>query len=316
MGNRFLKYCDALKVYRKFDVVTAPQPDQGEEPAIREIFQRLKEVMQQSVLSHKKQNTISVELLIKAHECFVHECCMEGIACVLQRTKQLNVVLANAKSWRIIVKMLMGIGRYRDMYYCFETLIKNEQFESLLGQFDDDRIHGLKQAIISYLHENCPDNTEYYRLAAVHFRMFKEIAQLWETEASQFVTSVLSEQRSREESVDSVGSGMDEASALVSTISLSHLRCSNEVVKLLDKAMEGYAHAAENYLMDNKLAMAQRMASRAELVALQINLMNRALERSAITMPTPVLGFPTTCICVIDICTASVHRHYVNNDLR
>lgn len=96
-------------------MVTAPQPDQEEEPAIREIFERLKEVMEQCVLSHKKQNTICVELLIKAHESFVHECYMEGIAYVLQRTKQMNVVLENAKSWRLIVKMLMGIGRYRDM---------------------------------------------------------------------------------------------------------------------------------------------------------------------------------------------------------
>lgn len=272
--------------------------------------------MEQSVLSHKKQNTICVELLIKAHESFVHECYMEGIACVLQRTKQLNVVLANAKSWRLIVKMLMGIGRYRDMYYCFETLIKNDQFESLLGQFDDDRIHGLKQAIISYLHENCPENTEYYRLAAVHFMMFQEIAQLWEAEAKQIVSRVMSEQLSREESVGSQVSSTDEASVSAETITLSHLRCSSDVVKLLGTAMDGYAHAAENYLMDNKLALAQRMASMAELIALQINLMNRALERSTVTMPTPVLAFPTTCICVTDIQMPSLLRHYVINDLR
>lgn len=206
----------------------------------------------------------------------------------------------------------MGVGRYRDMYYCFDTLIKNDQFESLLGQFDDERIHGLKQAIISYLHENCPENTEYYRLAAVHFMMFKEIAQLWETEARQIVSRVITEQLSREESVGSQVSSSDEAA----TITLSNLRCSSEMVKLLGTAMDGYAHAAENYLMDNKLALAQRMASMAELVALQINLMNRALERSTVTMPTPVLAVPTTCICVTNIQMASVLRHYVNNDLR
>lgn len=72
--------------------------------------------------------------MIKAHECFVYECYMEGIAIVLQRAKILNTVLTKAKSWNLIVKMLTGIGRYRDMYYCFETLIKNEQFESLLGK--------------------------------------------------------------------------------------------------------------------------------------------------------------------------------------
>lgn len=81
-------------------------------------------------LSHKKQNTINVELLIKAHQCVVHECFMEGIAIVLQRTKILNGVLTKAKSWNLIVKMLIGIGQYRDMYYCFETLDRL-QFVSL-----------------------------------------------------------------------------------------------------------------------------------------------------------------------------------------
>lgn len=142
--------------------------------------------------------------------------------------------------------------------------------------------------------------------------MFKEIAQLWETEARQIVSRVISEQLSREESVGSQVSSSDEAA----TITLSHLRCSSEVVKLLSTAMDGYAHAAENYLMDNKLALAQQMASMAELVALQINLMNRALERTTVTMPASVLAVPTTCICVTNIQMASVLRHYVNNDLR
>lgn len=136
LGNNLLKYCDALKIYRKFDLNKDINPDLSQEnDDIAELFIKLRTIMDDRMLSHKKQNTITVELLIKAHDCFVHECYMEGIVMVLQRTKILNTVLANAKSWNLIVKMLMGIGRYRDMYYCFETLIANDQFESLLGEF-------------------------------------------------------------------------------------------------------------------------------------------------------------------------------------
>lgn len=133
LGNAILQYYDALKLYRKIDLNELGHGNEFSNE-VKPILEKVKSTIGCKGLSHKKQNTINVELLIKAHECFVHECYMEGIAIVLQRAKMLNGVLTNAKSWNLIVKMLTGIGRYRDMYYCFETLIKNEQFESLLGE--------------------------------------------------------------------------------------------------------------------------------------------------------------------------------------
>lgn len=319
-----LKHCDAIKVYRKIDPIKKPSPERAEEPAIQEIVTLLKVILEQKILSHKKQNTICVELLIKAHECFVHECYMEGIAWVLHRTKIMNVVLTNAKSWSLIVKMLMGIGRYREMYYCFETLIKNDQFESLLGKFDQDRIGGLNQAIISYLREHCPESTEYYRLTALHFRMYKEIAQMWESEARTAVASVLVDSQFR---MDEHGvvipsfkyTPVDDTSPNVAAF---HLRCSSDIVVRLNVAMEGYAHATENYLIDNKLALAQTTASLAELVALQIYLVRNAVEMSTIgasnASPTKITSDPSTChcVCVVNIVSATMLRFIVNNFLR
>lgn len=138
LGNAILQYCDALKLYRKVDLNELAEHDIDQDveffDGVKPMLEKIKSTIGYKGLSHKKQNTINVELLIKAHECFVHECFMEGIAVVLQRAKILNGVLTKAKSWNLIVKLLTGIGRYRDMYYCFETLIKNEQFESLLGR--------------------------------------------------------------------------------------------------------------------------------------------------------------------------------------
>lgn len=138
LGNAILQYCDALKLYRKVDLNELAENDLDHDvdyfDGVQLILEKIKATIGCKGLSHKKQNTINVDLLIKAHECFVHECYMEGIAIVLQRAKILNSVLTKAKSWNLIVKLLTGIGRYRDMYYCFETLIKHEQFESLLGK--------------------------------------------------------------------------------------------------------------------------------------------------------------------------------------
>ncbi|XP_037034806.1 spatacsin [Bradysia coprophila] len=295
LGNAILQYCDALKLYRRIDLKELADADIDQDTeffdGVNSILEKIRATIGRKGLSHKKQNTINVELLIKAHECFVHECYMEGIAIVLQRTKQLNSVLTKAKSWNLIVKMLTGIGRYRDMYYCFETLIKNEQFESLLGQFDDDKSNGLKQAIISYLNENCPDATDYYRLAAVHFSIYKELSQMSENNAKSIVAEVITlhEQKNDDTNIRS----QDEAS-------ITYLKCDPVITASLTIAMDEYANSAENYLFDNKLSLAQRAAYNAELIALQIDLNNREGER---------------CICVLNIQSENVFRWIVNNNL-
>lgn len=333
LGHCLLKYCDVLKIYRKFDTVKNSEPDLGERQnsdELRSIFNNLRDIMMSQVLSHKKQNTISVELLIKAHDCFVHECSMEGIAFVLQRCKTLTATLSAAKSWSLIVQLLMGVGRYRDMYYCFETLIKNDQFESLLGQFDEDRAKGLKDAIISYLHEHHPEDRDKYRLAALHFQMFKELAQIAEGEAKAIIDRTLAQNEMKRD---------DEISMMTSTISVSRysadrdsadgnasstfdamsngniscaiqagvsfLRCNKSVVDTLTAAMEAYAHAAENYLLENTLGLAQRAASNAEIVAMQIDLVRVSLES----------GKPS-CMSVLNIRNENVFRYLVNNELR
>lgn len=131
LGNTLLDYCDVLKTYRKYQDHKNYENDIEENPQILNAFDSLRQIIKEyglpekhqnatQVLSHKKQNTINVEILIKAHECFVHECSMEGIANVLMRAKTLNSVLSTAKSWNLIVRLLTGIGRYREMYYCFD----------------------------------------------------------------------------------------------------------------------------------------------------------------------------------------------------
>lgn len=164
------------------------------------------------------------------------------------------------------------------------------------GQFDDDKSNGLKQAIISYLNEHCPDDTEFFRLAAVHFSIYKELSQMSETNAKSVIAQVITmhEQKNDDSNIRS----QDEAC-------ITYLKSSPVVSTSLTIAMDEYSNAAENYLLDNKLNLAQRAAYNAELVALQIDLNNREVDKSN-----------DRCICVLNIRSGNVFRSIVNNNLR
>lgn len=298
LGNAILEFCDALKTYRKFQ--------DNKHYEITPAFLQVKEIITKygfpsdpnlisgtsQVLSHKKQNLICVELLIKSHQCFVHECSMEGIANVLNKAKSLNATLTSARSWTLIVRMLTGIGRYRDMFYCFDSLIKNDQFESLLGQFDEDKVVGLRQAIIFYLQEVFPNNKEYQKLTALHFSMYKNLAEIWEEDANTGLEKV------------QLSYCFDEATSNVNTkSSVTRITCSKEVVLIFNQIMESLTHATENYLLENKLMLAQKTASKAQLIAMQIDLVTKGLSGNK------------TCVSTISINSTDEFRHILNNHL-
>ncbi|XP_058978649.1 uncharacterized protein LOC101894184 [Musca domestica] len=314
LGACLLEYCDALKAYRKY---------QDNKPYNSNIyFDRLAEIIARyglpnnsgnvnsinaseitssalnqthppQVLSHKKQNIIYVELLIKAHQAFVHECSMEGIANVLNRAKALNNILAQAKSWSLIVRMLTGIGRYREMYFCFDTLIENEQFESLLGQFDEEKTITLRQAILAYLREYCApqQGKELFKLAALHFLMYKDLAELWNQDAEEIQVNVYN------------------TSSLSDECDNVKLICSSDVTIQLNKSLEYFVHAAENYLQDTKLLLAQKSAAKAELTAMQIDLVTKGLEK-----PSSPSG-NHLCPCVIQLKSRQQFKNLVNDEL-
>ncbi|XP_037954698.1 spatacsin-like [Teleopsis dalmanni] len=318
LGNCLLDYCDALKTYRKF---------QDNKPYEHNaVFEKLLEIIAlyglpvpttlptstsnepPQVLSHKKQNLIYVELLIKAHQCFVNECSMEGIANVLNRAKALNVILTKAKSWSLIVRMLIGIARYREMFYCFNSLIENEQFESLLGQFDKEKTVALRQAIVVYLREYCPTNSrELFKLAALHFLMHKDLAEMWEQDAQAIISNILTTAKVTDPQLleQTSTTNLLASNSNTKTI-IPKLSIGTEIITLLHNALDNYTHAAENYLLDNKLLSAQKSAYLAEMIAMQIDLATKALNKTT----TPHL-----CVCVINVQSRDEFRDLVNIEL-
>lgn len=131
-----------------------------------------------------------VELLIRAHDCFTADCNMEGIATVLKKSQTLIALLLQLQSWKLIVRLLTGIRRYTEMEYVFQILRENEQFEFLLNR-GSKKDNSLKLALLDYLKKYCPDNRELYRIVALHFTLFSEVAHLWELEAESVVRNLI-----------------------------------------------------------------------------------------------------------------------------
>lgn len=131
-----------------------------------------------------------VELLIRAHDCFTADCNMEGISIVLKKSQALIALLLQLQSWKLIVRLLTGIRRYTEMEYVFQILRENEQFEFLLNR-GSKKDNSLKLALLDYLKKYCPENRELFRMVALHFTLFSEVAHLWELEADSVIRNLI-----------------------------------------------------------------------------------------------------------------------------
>lgn len=266
LGNYLLKY------YGILSKESADIPFHSDDPEQDRICQHLNRMLSPQMLSLKKQNIIRVELLITAHECFCHECSTEGIGSILNLSKSLCNQLAAKKSFTLIVKLMCGIGRFREMFYCFEILIKNEQFETLLGKFNDKQTNGLKMAILSYLNEFHPSNKEYFRMAASHFMMYTELANIFRQDSLDKIQILLNGHQVKVMKTGRVYSSQQQQ------VEVPYLKCSKNVAAGLSEALNSMIHATEMVSMDNKIDMSIKFSSFCELIAAQIHLTKVGLE--------------------------------------
>lgn len=277
LGNYLLKY------YRILSEETVDIPFHSEDPELDRICQHLNRMLSPQMMSLKKQNIIRVELLMTAHECFCHECSTEGIGSILNLSKNLCNHLAMKKSFSLIVKLLCGIGRYREMSYCFEILIKNDQFEALLGQFGDKETNSLKIAILSYLNEYHPHNREYYKMAASHFMMYTELGNIWKRDSLDKIQILM-----KASQVKFMKTGRINSNQL-QQVEVPYLKCSKNAIHGLGDVLSGMINATEMVSMDNKIDLSIKFSSFCELIAVQIHLMKVGLDSEG-----------KLCPCLID----------------
>lgn len=137
-----------------------------------------------------KRLRIIVELLIRAHSCFTADCNMEGITLILKKCQTIISLLLAQQNWKLMVRLLTGVGRYTEMNYVLQILKENDQFEFLLGR-GFSRDNTLKIALLEYLKKYCPENKELYKMVALHFALFSEVALLWERESQHLIKTLI-----------------------------------------------------------------------------------------------------------------------------
>ncbi|KAF7989681.1 hypothetical protein HCN44_008355 [Aphidius gifuensis] len=204
---------------------------------------------------------IIVELLVTSHNYFTASCSMEGIASVLKKCQQLANTLQRLKLWSLLVRLVTGVGRFTEMNYVFQIIKENDQFEFLLGQ-GMDKISGLKIALLEFCKKQCPNDKELFTLVALHFRLYNEIAIMWETAAKIIIRELIKDTRKN-----------TQKSPTLSQSTIKFIK-NDDTEKKLQLAIANFTHATEYYLQDNKLNLANKCSHQAQLVALQISLLN------------------------------------------
>ncbi|XP_045475609.1 spatacsin [Harmonia axyridis] len=221
--------------------------------------------------------TFIVELIIKANDCFTSDCNMQGISNVLNQCKTMVMHLVTLRSWKLIVRLLTGIARYTEMNYIFQILKDNDQFEYLLMK-GSNRENSLKIALLAYLKKNCPMEKDLYKMVALHFAMFSEVALLWENDAIGVIKNLIG--ISKLEMQNNKINPDTEPYVLFTNTEGTRL--------CLSKAMENYTYATEFYLQGEKLMKAMHTAKQAELIAMQLSLFKG-------------LSSSDTAVCVLDL---------------
>lgn len=130
----------------------------------------------------KAMLSMQVELLIRAHDCYTVSCHMEGISRVLHLARKCNNALNNADEHSLMIRLLTGIARYSEMTYVFDILQQKQQLILLLRK-GVEKDYKLKVALLDHLKKCFPGDRDTYTMVALHFTMFREIAEMLEDAA-------------------------------------------------------------------------------------------------------------------------------------
>jgi len=123
-----------------------------------------------------------VELLVCAHYCFTISCDMDGIASILRAARHCNMTLSLLQEHTLMARLLIGVGRYRDMTDIIKSLYDQHYFEILIkkGITHEDE---LKTALLDFLQKYHPNDIESFKMISLGFCMYREIAQHHNTTA-------------------------------------------------------------------------------------------------------------------------------------
>lgn len=125
--------------------------------------------------------SVEVELLCRAHNCFVLVGSMDVISAVLNVARERALVYVEQEKFNPLVKLLCSIKRFREMEYILDIMMLHGKFELLLGKdVMADDLEGrdeLKMALRDYLIRRHPEDAETLQMVSLHFQMYREIGE-------------------------------------------------------------------------------------------------------------------------------------------
>lgn len=101
-----------------------------------------------------------------------------------------------------------------------------------------EQVPGLKMALLEFLKRQCPDDKELFTLVALHFRLYYEIALMWENEAKEVISNLISDV-------------LKEYGRGVTPVEIKFTRNDN-TQKQLQLAITNFTHATQYYLQVKK----------------------------------------------------------------
>lgn len=104
-------------------------------------------------------------------------------------------------------------------------------------------------ALLEFLKRQCPENKELFTLVALHFRLYHEIALMWENEAKEIIAKLISD------ILKECGKG---ATGLPLEVNLTR---NDNVQKQLQLAVINFTHATQYYLQVSTIAITTKRAS-------------------------------------------------------
>ncbi|GAB6018763.1 spastic paraplegia 11 (autosomal recessive) [Chamberlinius hualienensis] len=195
--------------------------------------------------SHSNGNgklSVDVELCICSHNCYTLACHVGGITATLQMAKDLSQQLTSAGEYSLMMRLLIGMGRFSEMSYIFDIL-KSHKVKLLIKE-GLEKVPGYKLALLDYMKRFHSNDTDSFTMIALHFRMYREIAETLEKMAKSFLTDLK----------------WDIAGKLIGS------------AKPLEIIMQAFRDAAESYVKSECFKHGLVCAKQAELVALQMYL--------------------------------------------
>jgi spatacsin len=186
--------------------------------------------------------SMQVEMVIRSHDCYTLACSVDGIAEVLKLSREITESLYQGKHYKLMVRLLTGVGRFHEMSYIIQSLLYCDEFESLVHH-GVEKVEQLRVALMDYLKKNYKHDHEKRQMVALKFGMYRELAKAREDQAIRDIRKLKNK---------SLGS---------------------DSIQILKRIFSDLRDASKIYVENNCLKSAENCSAQAKLVALQLSIL-------------------------------------------